>query len=346
VASTTTVRPAKRMLIPICHAGPETGHQQGVPPVRTFSTGSRPALRAAAFGGRPRPAVPFCRHITDLGGHLSIPSEWQPLSQRYGEPPDEELYEGIPTHLMGPLVTWVSDNAYEQMAETIALRLRIDLRTHEFGTQSLGALIGKTSPYPDLFLDVIDLILLLDHEENPFHPRAAEALERILSLGGSLWRVAADQRSLEQRVDETTRDAATTLIDQQTTASSHLASAWHYCYGRNPNPSRAYSESIKAVEAAAVPVISPRNPRATLGTVLRDLGVSQTHWQLAIRGPDGTGDITPLLTMIRLLWQGQSDRHGGITPTAAPTQSAAEMAVHLGMTLTQWFQSGGVERID
>jgi hypothetical protein len=279
-----------------------------------FHTTSRPALRAAACGGRPRPAVPCCRHIADLGGHLSIPSEWQPLSQRYGEPPDEELYDGIPLHLQGPLVTWVSDNASEEMAETIALRLRIDLRTPELSTRSLETLIRKTSPYPDLFLDVIDLLLLLDYGETRYHPTAAKALEHILSLGGSLWRVAADQRSLEQRVDETTRDAAATLIDQQTTASPHLASAWHHCYGRNPNPSRAYSESIKAVEAAAIPLISPRNPRATLGTVLRDLDNSKTQWQLAISGPDGTGNITPLLAMIRLLWQGQSDRHGGNGP--------------------------------
>ena len=278
---------------------------------------------------------------------MSIPSEWRPLSERFGEPPDEELYDGTPPHLLGPLTAWVSDNAYEVMAQKIALRLRIDLRTPDFGSRPEAALIEKATPYPDLFLDVIDLFLLLNHAENhQYHPSVAEELEHILSLGGSLWRVAADQRSLEQRVNETTRGAVTTLIDQQTNASSHLASAWHHCYGRNPNPSRAHSESTKAVEAAAIPIVSPRNSRATLGTVLRDLDDSQTQWQLAIRRTDGAGTITPLLAMIRLLWQGQSDRHGGITPTTPPTQSAAEMAVHLGMTLTQWFQSGAIERID
>jgi hypothetical protein len=278
---------------------------------------------------------------------LSVPSEWRPLSERNDELSDEELFDGTPAHLKGPLVAWFSDNAYDGVASTIALRLRIDLRSPELSSQpgELDALIRKATPYPDQFLDVIDLFLLLNHREYS-HRSAADDLDRILTIGGSLWRVAADQRSLEQRVDETTRDAATAVINQQTNASSHLASAWHYCYGRNPNPSRAYSESIKAVEAAAIPVVSPRNSRATLGTVLRELDNTQSRWQLSIKGSDGTGSITPLLSMIRLLWHGQSDRHGGLTPTTPPTQSAAEMAVHLGVTLTQWFQSGAVERIE
>jgi hypothetical protein len=121
----------------------------------------------------------------------------------------------------------------------------------------VSALIKKTSQYPDLFLDAVDLFLLLDHEGNYLHPSVATEVDRILTFGGSLWRVGDDQPSLEQRVDETARDAAATLINQQTDASPDLAAAWHYCYGRNPSTSRAYTESIKAVEAAAIPIVSP-----------------------------------------------------------------------------------------
>jgi hypothetical protein len=91
-------------------------------------------------------------------------------------------------------------------------------------------------------------------------------------------------------------------------------------------------------------VVSPANTRATLGTVIRDLENQQQQWQLAIIVPTGTASITPLIGMLRLLWQGQTDRHGNPGPTIAPSSEAAVAAVHLAATLVQWFQAGMVGR--
>jgi hypothetical protein len=56
--SDATVRDAKHASVPLrrVHAGEVR--------VRSFSTNSRPALRAAASGGRPRPAVPYRQRLS------------------------------------------------------------------------------------------------------------------------------------------------------------------------------------------------------------------------------------------------------------------------------------------
>jgi hypothetical protein len=273
---------------------------------------------------------------------VSIPSDWRPLSQRYSEPSDEEPYEGVPPHLKSRILQWVQSYLTNETAEAIALRLRVDLRTGDPIPEpfEISGLIMATSRYEEQLLDVIDLVLFLDEDSY-----GADELDRILTLGGSVWRVSQDRRSLERRVDDTATAAAITLIEQPTNSASHLAAAWHYCYGRNPDTSRSYSESIKAVEAAAIPIVCPGNARATLGNVIRDLEGSEASWRLAITTQHGAGSIGPLLAMLRLLWHGQSDRHGGLTPTIPPSQTAAEMAVHLAVTLVQWFQSRAIDRV-
>jgi hypothetical protein len=108
--------------------------------------------------------------------------------------------------------------------------------------------------------------------------------------------------------------------------------------------STQHPSPFKAVEAAAIPVVSPANAKATLGTVIRDLENQQARWRLAVAAPSGTDPIAPLLGMLRLLWQGQTDRHGSGGPTVAPSAEAAAAAVHLAATLVQWFRAGVVSR--
>ena len=117
------------------------------------------------------------------------------------------------------------------------------------------------------------------------------------------------------------------------------------CVWRQPDPGKAYGEAIKAVEAAAIPIVEPNNTRATLGTVLGTLKAQPANWELAILGPDrAASDAKPLVPMIELLWHGQSDRRGGSLPTVPISVQAAPMAVRLAATLVHWFSSGSVRR--
>ena len=51
-------------------------------------------------------------------------------------------------------------------------------------------------------------------------------------------------------------------------AGVKLARARESLYGLHPNPTMAFSQAIKAVEDAAIPVVIPKSSKATLGTVV------------------------------------------------------------------------------
>ncbi|PWS50500.1 hypothetical protein DLE01_17880 [Streptomyces sp. FT05W] len=127
-------------------------------------------------------------------------------------------------------------------------------------------------------------------------------------------------------------------------AADHLATAWQAAYGRNPDPVRAYSEAIKAVECAAHSVIQPNHGRATLGTMLGEIGNARQKFTSVISTPAGGDPIAPAEAMMRALWDGQTSRHGKQTGTVPETLDAARAGVHLAATLVQWFASGVVAR--
>jgi hypothetical protein len=234
-----------------------------------------------------------------------------------------------------------------QKAGRIAARLRIDLGPiskaleKEYRNPDPPEALQRFAAYSDdaVLLDLVDATLI----EN-VSKKNANSLEQLLVNAGSAWRVADDRRSLERRVDPTATEALRAVA--QGNAAPHLAAAWNAAYGRHPQPSRAYSEAIKAVEGAGIPVVLPgrTGAKATLGRVIQQLSDHSQDWRLAISTPAPGAGITPLVDMLRLLWQGQTDRHGGSEPTAPVSAEAAEAAVHLAITLVQWFQSGAVRR--
>jgi hypothetical protein len=127
-------------------------------------------------------------------------------------------------------------------------------------------------------------------------------------------------------------------------AAGQVREAWGCVYALHPDPVKGYAQAVKAVESAAHAVVEPRNAKATLGTMLGHLRANRDRFSLVIGGPDGRGDVGPLIENMKLLWEGQTSRHGSSRPTRDETLEEAVMAVHLAVTLVQWFTSGAVRR--
>lgn len=162
----------------------------------------------------------------------------------------------------------------------------------------------------------------------------------MLEDAGSAFTVDWLQRCLKRRVDSIVTAAA----EQTMTAATpgrHLQKAWAAIYGRHADPAKAYDEAVRAVEAAAIPVLLPKGTRETLGKVHAHLRQAGDKWSLAIKGANN-GDVAPLKAMIELLWKGHIARHAGSPNYRTQHQDEAEMAVHLATTLVQWFISGAV----
>lgn len=291
--------------------------------------------------------------------------EWRPLSKRAADMSGEEaiLYEDVPAHLSQPLLYWLESLferaeshgmavAYaERKAGRVAARVRLDLRSVQPANATrdhyprdwsdIRALmhLARTQGGTAL-LDITDATLVdgVDQLE-------AGELDQLLNDAGSAWHVAADGKALQRRVSPAARQALEATSG--TAASVQLSAAWTAAYGRHPDPSLAYSQAIKAVESASIPIVLPRDRLATLGKVIGELDQQPQRWQLAISAPGGgsQADITTLLAMLRLLWNGQTDRHGSSGEPVPVTPQGAEAGVHLALALVHWFQSGTISRI-
>jgi len=275
---------------------------------------------------------------------------WQPLDAKDGEIDYGALYDEVTEWLEPSLLQWIEDVISEvgqsvvpsldiSLIRSMERTLRVPL-SHVEGSRAQTArrLLQEFRDYGREWV-MVDYLVSLGRFKS-----AARALEMLLVESGSAWTVGtrAGRPALVQRVPEGVRDFIDHVVEERGGAGRRLAEAFAQAYGVNPNSSQAYSYAVKAVEDAAKPVVSPNNDAATLGTMIaqiRDSGKFKLpHTRQHSDSP--THDV--LLGMMRMLWVGQHDRHGG-DPSAPPvSQDEAETAVMVAATLVELFSSGKV----
>jgi hypothetical protein len=182
--------------------------------------------------------------------------------------------------------------------------------------------------------------------------RSVAELDRALKQAGANYVVVLpDERRASYRLERRTIPAAAAAARAQMSvhgnASDHLDNAWKAAFGREPNPTLAYGEAVKAVEAAAIPVVLPNDSTATLGKVVGELRANPQKYSVVFsRDAEPAKGVTlsPLEVVIGLtdsLWSNQTDRHppGDPQPPVPVTQAQAEMAVNVAVALVHTFRS-------
>lgn len=276
---------------------------------------------------------------------------WRPLSKRaQADARLDEPHEGLPAHIAGPALDWLANRFQpaglvdDEALTDLQLRFRLDPPLDR--RDRLGDLIARCRDDDDFALDVIDYSLYhldrLGHEYE-FLPERAKQLAKILILGGSAWIVAP----IEDEDDGVYRLArrsvgpvpdAVAALSPAARAHAHLVEAWNRSTGRNPDPSGAYREAVRAVEAAAKPVVLPASNRATLGTMIAALRDKPEKWATRM------GEVHDVRRQMELLWTNQLDRHG-TDDESVPlevSQEEAELAVHMALLLTRIFARGDI----
>lgn len=276
-----------------------------------------------------------------------MPARRPRFSVRIGAAQDDNPgpFEGVPAHLLVPLQDWVRTVTREDddMAQRIALRLRIPIPRHQAPWGVLAYQEGVE------LLDIVDELL---PQSIPFFDadQARTELEELLEAAGSMYQLNEARDGLEERVTPAVRDAVhQSVADAASTptagsAADHLAVAWQTAYGRQPDPVRAYSETIKAVESAAQAVMTPNDAKATLGKMLGEFKSARHKFTSVLPTPTTGDPVGAAESMMRALWDGQTSRHGSQTPTVPETLESARAAVHLAAALVQWFVSGAISR--
>lgn len=200
-----------------------------------------------------------------------------------------------------------------------------------------------------LAVKVIDYALgemMLGYEAGDIEPAVKEFSRALQQAGANYVVVQPDPDWVRYRLERRTLPAAAAAARAQTSlpgnASVHLDKAWSAAFGREPNPSAAYSESVKAVEAAAIPIVLPSDPLATLGKVVGELRANpQKYAVIFSRGASPVKGATlssleVVIAQADLLWSNQTDRHAPIVPI---TQAQAELAVNMAIMLVHTFRS-------
>ncbi|MEU0090461.1 hypothetical protein [Kribbella sp. NPDC006257] len=269
---------------------------------------------------------------------------WRP-GQRKAQRALEDPYVDVPEHLRQPLWNWIdgslrmaSDFYDAQRIEFLA----VDLRTHLPGSSTVRQatyLLGWCNENKTRMLDVVEALL----ERHGWDSGRGPELEDLLVRANSAYAVSANWDSLEERVAPGVKELVQEAIDASGgSAGDHLANAWNEAYGRRPDPVKAYSEAIKAVEAAMAKHVSPQNGKQTLGTMIRDIAAKPVKWEFVIADGSVSG-VETLLGMMRMLWDGQTSRHGGVNPTRDETTDESRAAVHLAAALVQFGVSGALK---
>ncbi|MFE1037018.1 hypothetical protein ACFW40_34760 [Streptomyces sp. NPDC058807] len=284
---------------------------------------------------------------------------WRRLTDRLdGKQDAEVLYEELPDHLAIPVRQWAHKVLSNYpLVDLVCLRLRLPSRVLNSRAPNEALANYQDKNEPMIFIEIIDVLLAGLADVNPYsagryglpvHELRRE-LDLILTEGGSAYTINSDKDGLCRRVDETLRrslDAAVQAADKQTQgAGTHLREAFAAAYGISPNPSAAYSHSIKAVEAIANPLFLPKSPEPTLGAVRSTLDQGRSKYEMVVHDRSGNlAEINAVIELLNLLWHGQRDRHAG-GPTSRPvTQEAAETAVHTAALLVHWFATGAIRK--
>ena len=287
----------------------------------------------------------------------------RPLSKRQAsnQSPDwDGLHEGVPDWLVQFLLDWSASffvtrgyESYERDRKTlhaIEVSLRRPLNWAVNNQGAWNDLCSAMVADREFMLDVIDWCVARVDALLLGVPDVVSGLDRALAAGGSAWTVGRDGGGvleLQRRIAPEVVAAIESSSTSNTRSATHLRVAFSKAYGRDPSASESYRESVRAVEVAAIPVISPNNAAATLGTMIRDIQQKPEKWQTVFRPPDSLIDMQVVISMMELLWKSQLDRHG--TPDAATplnvSREEAEAALHLAATLVHWFTSGAVVQI-
>ena len=264
---------------------------------------------------------------------------WTPLYARATESGAEEftrLHSGVPGWMRESLWGWLDAHisTYHRSSvgrgywdpDPLLIReieriCRIDIQWTSNGGDYTARVAGATSLRNVLYSNEIAFLTAVDfHLARVTDSQDLEVLELILSEAASEWRVGQldSNPALVKRIDETVQRAAEDLARQGTRPGRLLADAWRHAFSMQRDPSASYRCSVRSVEASAGPVLTPDDPRPSLGKMIAALRDGKDKWDFTFTVDSTVNPKDVLLQMMQLLWTNEYSRHVDADPTALP----------------------------
>lgn len=228
------------------------------------------------------------------------PGGWTPFLVREGVVDGELLdgpHEGVPDRLHPSLWGWVKPYLFQKTAGgrvvwTNWAFIRWFERTSGFAFDLPGGSgEGKAFDVVDVHcernasvhLAIVDSLLAT---RTVTRGEDVDALDQMLHEAGSVWRVDVGREppALVRRVSETLEAAVLKEAQRGEASGELLALAWRSAFGQNPNASEAYRHAVRAVEAAAGPIVLPRDSDRTFGKMVSHLRDAEASWRFTLKG--------------------------------------------------------------
>lgn len=259
-----------------------------------------------------------------------------------------EVREQIPEILRPPLLAWAARQVTDYNGSVTEMRghelqsaLRVPLELDRYSDPQ--SVVGQFESHGDRELLFLVDYLLSEIDEDPFvEPAAIEDLRWHMDQTRSALTIAGRNRvyRLAHRLPDGVEDLlVASATEANATAGAHLRNAIREATTLDGRPSTVMSEDIRAVEAAAGPVVTPKDQRFQLSRIVSHLKAI-SGWSIILqRRDDNVPDHQAILIgMLETLAFAQRDRHSGTPPTSE--EALAHMM--LTSTVVGWFSTGAV----
>lgn len=280
---------------------------------------------------------------------------WTPLSVRRNQQSEFSLIDNVPQFMRHGIKEWIQQaiNGDNRLVAQMALELRIDELSDNidnfYPDDAVIACTQRSGPWDmydeSLALDVMDW--LLGHGCGH-----AQSLEHILKSAGHVLRISPDGNRLVERIDPALWDEYEQVTQPDDQASQYMQEAWALTFGRDANLSDAWGKAIKAIETLLKPIVSPKNNKATIGSMTSELRQAPGKWECKlpdrIYNVNGETNIKPGIEVFidALATIGyQPDRHGSDQPQDVD-EATARSVVFLATTVVGWLRDGTLRTID
>ena len=128
---------------------------------------------------------------------------WTPRSQRLGRRDLDGPYDGVPTHLRGPLIDWLEQSLLNGggwetgLMTALTVRLRVPIAPGSNGWDVMQAIKKSCQEDESTFLDFVEGVLYA----KGLWSSEAPHLKELLALAGSSLTVSSDQPILVELVN-------------------------------------------------------------------------------------------------------------------------------------------------
>jgi hypothetical protein len=256
----------------------------------------------------------------------------------------------LPPNLLPSIQDWIKsrfwiDTPFEMQFETELLR---DVE-REMGVSapfdpssseaSLADLLERVAISENFAIRLLAILV-----RSTYHEPAAQ-LAKIFEAPGSKWEVIIDDdvgQRLSSRLTGPTPEAIQDIADLSGPAHRHLVNAMNKLTSPDDSdPWIAYQEAVKAVEAAAQPIVVPNDSKATLGKINGVMRATESDWMVVL----GRENVADVIRRSEILWTTDHERHGSDDPPPPVTPKQAQAAFALALGLVDYFARGLIFRV-